>query len=909
MKRSLMLAALLLGALFPLPASAQLQYFGYHASAEDDVSLNKVKGYTNFSYISSSADIYDTRMSSRVNAMAQAGVKAIVELGLVLWCDYDGSGSYQTLCWDWQQRWTNWKNYNAAILTPDKLLAMVVRDEPFNWNVSIDDVDAAAKKIKEDLATSHPTVKIMLLEADCVVAGEPCGNNPGSGAFDRYQGTLPHIDWIGLNGYAIHPETDPKYQLALSKIKSRFPDKKRIYVMDAWWSTLHQQAFGSIEAMAQVAQEWYRVAQSDPAAVALGAASWVDLGGLLGSKDFPCSVLQAHVAIGRAITGRTRGSAPIGTFSTDANGVLSGWACDPDQTLCEQNPTVNIYLDGVLNSSFTVAANDTFSNLQCGMSTAFRFKYSLPRSSAAKIVTVTGADGDSPGAQIPSSCAQSPACSWTPHLLYFGYVGAGDDDLGLNQTKGYTNFAQIAAIADLTSTFVRDRVTPMSQKGIKATIDLGKVLWCGSNYTYLCGDYVSRWTTWKQTNASILTADKVLAFAIRDQPFFNRVSIGSYETAARMVKADFPWAKLFLVEAACAVRGSCNGTSYTGFSEYIGTMPDVDWVGVAEYAIRYPTTNTSYQAAVQKLKNKFPGKKTLYVMDSYWDAAHAAVMGQPVLRSLAGEWYNVAHDDFDSVLLGAFVWSSAGSGTTTARSFDCNIMQAHVQVGREVTGKVRSQTGPPVGRLEGIYSGNVVGWACDPDGTVCESPQVQLYVGGSPYGYTSFPDRNDYVLSPQCGAGVAMRFRSSQAPSGYLITAVARDLDSTSTTTLPSNCLENPACIWYSSYSNAKGYMEDLQDTGVVTGWVCDPDAPHLATQVKLVANGTVIGIYTTSLGNEQAVAAECGGGYNHRFSVQLPAWTRGFPVEAYAVDLTSGDFLIPWLCSDPWTDYWSCTW
>lgn len=904
--------AVFLTAFFSPPASAQLQYFGYHASGEDDVSLGKVKGYTNFSYISTTDYIYDPRLQERVNAMAQRGIKAIVELGKVLWCDYDGSGHYRTLCWDWEQRWASWKSYNSSVLTPDKVLGMVVRDEPFNWNVSMAEHDAAAERVKTDMVATHPTIKLWLLEAACVVAGEDCGMNPGSGAFARYQGTLPHIDWVGLNAYAIHPETNSMYQLALSRLKSRFPTKKRIYNMDAWWLPgFHDVALGDISAMGPLAQEYYRVAQSDSQAVALGVTSWMDLEGGIGSQSFPCSVLQQHVAIGRAITQKTRGSAPIGTFSIDTNGVASGWTCDPDQTVCEQNPQMSFYVDGALSASFTVPSNDTFSNLQCGTGLAFRFKHALPRSSAQKTVTARATDVDSPGAQIASSCPQSPACSWTPHLQYFGYVGAGDDDLGLGQTRGYTNFAHIATGADVNSTFVRDRVTAMSQRGIKATIDLGKVLWCGSSYTYLCGDYASRWNTWKQVNASILTSDKVLAFAIRDQPFFNGAHIPSYETAARMVKTDFPWAKIFLAEAACAVRGSCNGASHTAFSQYAGTMPDVDWVGVVEYAI-LPVNNTQFKSAVQKLKQKFPGKKTLYVMDAYWDSAHASAFTyQSNMRTVAREWHTVARDDFDSILLGAFAWSPFAAGTTTSNGLPCDVMQEHVAIGREVTGKVRAQTGAPVGRLEGIYSGSVVGWACDPDGAVCENPRVDLYWGSSYYATANFPNRNDYVLSAQCGAGLGIRFRTtlSVGVSGYPITAVARDLDSASTTTLPSNCPENPACVWYSSYSDPKGYMEDLGATGIAAGWVCDPDAPHVSTKVRLVANGTVVGTYTANLSSEQAVANECGGGYNHRFSVQLPAWTQGMAIEAYSVDLTAGEVLIPWLCSDPWTDYWSCSW
>jgi hypothetical protein len=622
-------------------------------------------------------------------------------------------------------------------------------------------------------------------------------------------------------------------------------------------------------------------------------------------------VLPEHVSIGRAITQKTRPqtSLPIGTFAVDSNGVVSGWVCDPDGTLCEQPPS-NLYVDGVLTATFSLSSQSTIPQAQCNTGFGYTFQQTLARDTAGHNVTVVAQDLTSGSATIPSSCAQNPGCVWTPHLSTFGYVGSGDDDLALNQAKGYTNYAHIATVADVNSTFVRDRVTALSQKGLKATIDLGKVLWCGTRYTTLCSDYVARWNAWKVTNAGILAADKVLAFAIRDEPFLNHANIAGYELAAHMVKTDLPWAKIFLVEAACAVRGSCNGTSELGFAQYAGTMPDVDWVGVDEYAI-HPATNNGFKLAVKKLKQKFPSKKTVYIMDGFWDANHGTALG-PVssMAAVAREWYNVAHDDLSSVLLGVFTWPSMGNGITTSRNFACTVMQEHVSIGREVTGKVRGQTGGPTGRLEGVYDGNVVGWACDADGTVCENPQITLQMGPYTYG-SSFPDRNDYVLSAQCGAGLGLRFRTNlgSGSSGYPITAKARDLDSTSTVTLPSNCLENPACLWYSSSWEAKGYMEDLGVNGNAQGWVCDPDAPHLSTKVKLVANGTVIGIYTAELSSEQAVADECGGGNSHRFNVQLPAWTRGYDVQAYSVDLTSGNILIPWLCSDPWTDYWSCTW
>lgn len=438
MKRKAALAVLL-GTLLSLPASAGIQYFGYHESGQDDLGLDKVKGFTNFSYISTSANIYDTHVPNRVNAMSQRGIKAVVELGKVLWCDYDGSGYYRTLCWDWQQRWTNWKNYNAGILTPSKLLALVVRDEPFNWNVSMAEFEAAAAKVKADLAVSHPTVKIWLLESACVVAGEPCGPNPGSGAFDLYQGTLPNVDWIGLNAYYIHPETDPMYQLALSRIKSRFPNKKRIYNMDAWWSSAHEAAFGSINAMGQVAQEWYRVAKSDPEAVALGVTSWVNIEGGLGSKGFPCSVLAEHVLIGRTITGKARlqASLPIGRLEkVSSAGVATGWACDPDGTLCE-DPRVDLYVNGSYSTTaWYYSPNDYVVSPQCGIGIAYRFRQNMSIGTIGRPITAFARDLDSGGVTLPSNCPDSPACIW--YNNNYAPIGAFEGISATGVARGWT---------------------------------------------------------------------------------------------------------------------------------------------------------------------------------------------------------------------------------------------------------------------------------------------------------------------------------------------------------------------------------------------------------------------------------------------------------------------------------------
>lgn len=892
MRKLIVSALLLLVSFTALPARAQLQYFGYVGSADDDVSLGKTKGYTNFAHVSTSTYVYDYFVGSRVTALAQRGSKAMIDLGYVLWCDYDGSGQYRSVCWDWYNRWTQWKSFNASILTSDKVLAFDIRNQPFNYNVNMGDYEMLAAQVK----ATFPWAKLYMAESACVIANDNCGWYPGAGAFWSYSGTLPNIDWIGIAEDGIHPATDPTFQSALSSMRWRFPGKKWLYVMD-----------GTQDYYGQFSNEYYNLARNDPNAVMLAVFDWTN------SKNFPCSTLALHVSIGRAITGKARPhtGAPLGSFSIDSNGVVTGWECDPDETVCE-HPRVDLYLNGIFSATASYTSPpDTFANAQCGTEQASRYRYTLPRSSAGKTVTVYGTDADSGVGQSASTCPGSPSCSWTPHLQYYGYVGGADDDQALSRTYGYTNFAHISATANPADTFVRDRVTALAQKGSKAVIDLGLVLWCDyygeqNKWRYLCNDWLSRWNQWKSVNAGILTSDKVIAFSIRDEPFNYNVSMTSFEQAAAQVKTDLPWAKLLLTEAACVIaRDDCGIFPHAGaFNSYRGTLPNIDWIGVDDYAI-HPGTDSTFQSAVNQMKARFPSKQWLYVMDGWWSDDHPAVFGsQANMGTVAREWYNVAHNDFSAVLLGVFGWQ------TYSRDYPCSALSEQVAIGREVTGKVRPQTASPVGRLEQIdYTGTAIGYACDPDGTICEDPQVDLYRDGNPYPATAYYPQtyNDLVFNTQCSTGVARRFRANVSwASGSPVTAYARDLDSGASFQLPSNCANNPACLWYSSYYPPKGYMEAIDSSGMAAGWVCDQDAPQVSSKVRLaLGNGTQIGVYTTNLVSEQAVANECGGGYLHRFSVQLPSWARYWDIHAFSQDLVSGEVEIPWLC--PYGSY--CVW
>lgn len=501
-------------------------------------------------------------------------------------------------------------------------------------------------------------------------------------------------------------------------------------------------------------------------------------------------------------------------------------------------------------------------------------------------------------------------------LQYFGYVGGADDDSALFQTNGFTNFAYLSAGVDLTDPWLQNRVAALSSHGMKAVIDLGKVLWCdydnNNTYLWICNDWQWRWSTWKAFNANVLTPDKIIALGIRDEPFNHNLNMYDLEQAAARVKSDLPWVKLYITEAACVVaRDDCGWFPGAGaVNRYTGTLPNIDWIGVQDYGI-WPKTDPTFQSARNIFRSKFPGKKWIYVLDGWWDPGlHGLRLGnESELRQIARDWYDVARADADAVLLAAVLWYG-WPGVKGAQDLSCDVLSEHVLIGRAITGKVHAPT--PVGQLDTIPHGEglVTGWACYPNGTVCENPPLDLFVNGSLYFAPPLYTRQ-FLWKPQCGTGPAYRFerRLTVTTSGYPITVRTRDLGAGSVT-LPSACAESPACTWYSTIYDPKGYMEAISPGGVAAGWVCDPDAPQVSSKVRLVLDdGTPIGTFTTNLNSEQAVADECRGGYLHRFSVQLPTWSGCHRVYAYAKDLAVPTYekQIPWLCPDGWY-CWFCS-
>lgn len=391
-------------------------------------------------------------------------------------------------------------------------------------------------------------------------------------------------------------------------------------------------------------------------------------------------------------------------------------------------------------------------------------------------------------------------------LQHFGYVFNGEDSTSLDATEGFTNFAHTVAETPQDAAFLA-RVNNINSYGLKATIDLGKIFWCGSNYNYLCSDWQTRWNQWKSYNSSILTSSKVLAVAVRDEALLYGASLADMETAAAYIKSDpnLSWLKIFYFEAACKVALDQCGNAFdfnNGFASTTTSLPSIDWIGIDMYAID-PVTNTTFNSARTAFKNKWPSKKWVYIADGFWIGMHDASFGTgnyAYMETIAQRWYDVAKNDSDAVLFGFYLWPSNLPSERGTRDMPLNVIAKHVAIGRLVTGKTRPQTSLPIGRLEDIPdgTGQAYGYACDPDGAFGELPQIDLYMNGNYLTTASYPSRSDYVTNSQCAGGIAFRFRMYLpiGSAGQNITAVARDLDSGSVT-LQSNCFENPACVWY----------------------------------------------------------------------------------------------------------------
>jgi hypothetical protein len=415
-------------------AQAQLQYFGYVGNADDDPALEDTKSFTNFAHLSTTDNIDENKILDRTTAAAQKGLKVTIDVGQILWCPIKDAWN-NIISWSlcrtptnpylYRDRWNYWFTKNKSVLTYDKLIAFSVLDEPFRWQADMNEFITAVQLVKDTFRNTSPywVPKVWMIEAACAVRGYCPSIGLNNNAFALFDGSrLTEVDWVGIDDYGVHPRTDPGYQDALYALKSKFPGKKIVYVMDAWWNPgVHEVGFNTQDygIMASIAREYYDMARMDPNAVMMGGFIWPESGvpGELGAEEFPCTVIKEHIAIGRAITGksRTRLYAPIGYLDwIDSNGIATGWACDPDGAICEDVQV--LFSPSGLTYSIVGRADqpseDAVNNL-CKTGKAHRFRQWLPPETKGREIRAYGQDLNAGTSLLPGwQCAQNPACVW-----------------------------------------------------------------------------------------------------------------------------------------------------------------------------------------------------------------------------------------------------------------------------------------------------------------------------------------------------------------------------------------------------------------------------------------------------------------------------------------------------------------
>jgi hypothetical protein len=283
-------------------------------------------------------------------------------------------------------------------------------------------------------------------------------------------------------------------------------------------------------------------------------------------------------------------------------------------------------------------------------------------------------------------------------IKYFGYVGPGDPN-EMNQVSSFANFSYIGGDDAVP---INDQLITLHNNGMRAIIDLGRVLWCAdrdeSDFNakwFLCPDYQARWQQWTSQNPLVLNSNYVLAYSIMTESTMRAVNgnvaamVADMNAAACYVKSTSTIPTMMLDNSADVVNLVNRGETYV--------VPDkVDWVGVTSYYI-HPTWDNEFQTSVNILRaNKKYWQRTVYVLDGFYkEGFHPHAPTSADMETIAKEWYTAAKQDPDSILLGVFIWDElTGECGRGSRSLPKNVRDTHYAIGRAILGRVSPTYGP-----------------------------------------------------------------------------------------------------------------------------------------------------------------------------------------------------------------------
>ncbi len=284
-------------------AAAHLKYFGYYFVDVELDDPHDAVAKTNFSdevgafsNVAQMTAYYPSQdLKSRIDTMNSYCMKPFIAIQDVFHYRVDDSqapsGHRYHLYDDFQARWGTFKATNGTALTPGKVAAFYLVDEP-TWNgVTFAELDAVSQTIKTD----YPNIPILLVEAYPTLINLQV---PVS------------VDWVGFDRYAVFdplPSKNASFLADIATLKSKLssPHQKVFLTIDDRWEPLYATlGIATPEQMIPVIQDYYDLAVSDPMVVGLLGYLWA--GGIgggqeLGVRDMPQSVIDLNQQLGAKI--------------------------------------------------------------------------------------------------------------------------------------------------------------------------------------------------------------------------------------------------------------------------------------------------------------------------------------------------------------------------------------------------------------------------------------------------------------------------------------------------------------------------------------------------------------------------------------------------------------------------------
>lgn len=281
------------------------------------------------------------------------------------------------------------------------------------------------------------------------------------------------------------------------------------------------------------------------------------------------------------------------------------------------------------------------------------------------------------------------------NLTYFGYTlidvfwddpsDKEDKTNYLDEIQDFSNLADILVI-DPTENIV-ERIDNFENSGVQSVLHLNEMFFeqisSGGNLSGtiygLRSDYQERWDTFVTTNNINGNATKIAALYIGEEPAWNGISEVDFTAACDYAKATVPNIPIFNVESYAAI-------------DNVYTPNSVDWVGFNHYFIPEPSTNSTYQAEYNTMKQKMkPHQKIVLIMDAHWikNFHGASGISKNDMDFVARDFYSMANADTNVVGVFGYFWPSGFDvkNSVGIRHLPQHVIDEHITIGKAITGK------------------------------------------------------------------------------------------------------------------------------------------------------------------------------------------------------------------------------